>query len=55
MGYDFVVAGRAWFDDLAGDFVGVDDGEVVRGGGENLGDGGFAGCDAAGQSEEEHS
>jgi len=48
VGYDFVVARRSWLDDLAGDFVGVDDGEVVGWGGEDLGDGGFAGCDAAG-------
>ena len=54
MGYDSVVAGGAWLDDLAGDFVGVDDEEVVGRRGEDLGDGGFAGCDAACQSEEEH-
>lgn len=45
---DAVVAGRAGLDDLAGEEVGVDDGEVVGGLGEEGRHGRFAGCDGAG-------
>lgn len=41
-------------DDAAGEEVGVDDGEVVRGGVEEGGDGGFAGCEGAGEADEDH-
>ena len=51
---DAVVAGGAGFDDFAGEDVGVDDGEGVRGFAEDLRDGGFAGGDGAGEAEEEH-
>lgn len=40
-----VVSGRARLDDLAGDEVGVDDGEGVGWLAEEGRDGGFAGCD----------
>ena len=39
MGEDAAVAVGAGFDDLAGEEVGVDEGEGVRGGGEEAGDG----------------
>lgn len=51
---DAVVARGAGPDDLAGEQVGVDDGEVVGGFGEEGGDGRFAGCDGAGEAYEEH-
>lgn len=54
VGDDAVVARGAWFDDLAGEDVGVDDGEVVGGGAEDVGDGGFASCEGAGEAYEEH-
>ena len=54
MAEDFGVAVCAGFDDLAGEYVGVYDGEVVGGGAEEVGDCGFAGCDGAGEAEEEH-
>jgi len=42
------VGAGARLDDFAGEEVGVDEGEGVRGGEEEAGDGGFAGSDAAG-------
>lgn len=51
---DGVVACGAGFDYLAGDEVGVDNGEGVGWFGEEGGDGGFAGCDGACKAEEEH-
>lgn len=48
MGEDLCVGAGAGLDDFAGEEVGVDEGEGVRGGGEEAGDGGFAGGDAAG-------
>lgn len=48
------VARGAGLDDLARDEVGVDYGEGVGRFGEEGGDGGFAGCDGAGEAEEEH-
>lgn len=41
-------------DDGAGEVVGVDYGEGVGGGVEEGGDGGFAGCEGAGQAYEDH-
>ncbi len=54
MGEDLCVGAGAGLDDFAGEEVGVDEGEGVSGGGEEAGDGGFAGGDAAGQAEEKH-
>lgn len=48
MGDYFRVATGAGLDDFAGEEVGVDEGEGVGRGGEEAGDGGFAGGDAAG-------
>lgn len=45
---DLAVAERAWLDDFAREEVGVDDGKVVWRGGEDRGDGGFSGGQAAG-------
>ena len=39
---------------MAGEEVGVDDGEVVGGGVEEGGDGGFAGGEGAGEADEDH-
>lgn len=44
---DLPVAVGAGFDYGAGEEVGVDYGERVRGGGEHAGYGGFAGCEGA--------
>lgn len=54
MGDNCVVAGGAGLDHLSRDLVGVDNGEGVRWGGEDLGDGGFAGRNGAGEAEEKH-
>lgn len=54
VGEDASVGARAGFDDLAGEDVGVDDGEGVGGLAEEVGNGGFAGGDGAGEAEEEH-
>lgn len=51
---DAGVGAGAGADDGAGEEVGVDDGEGVRGEAEEVGDGGFAGGDGAGEAEEEH-
>ncbi len=48
MGEDLSVGAGAGLHDFAGEEVGVDEGEGVRGGGDEAGDGGFAGGDAAG-------
>lgn len=48
VGEDLRVGARAGLNDLAREEVGVDEGEGVGRGGEEAGDGGFAGCDAAG-------
>lgn len=45
---DFAVGGGAWEDYLVSEGVGVDYGEGVRWRGEDFGNGGFAGGDAAG-------
>lgn len=45
---DGAIARGAGLDDLAGEEVGIDDGEGVGGLGEDAGDGGFAGGDGAG-------
>ena len=50
MGDDELVAGSAWGDDVPREYVGVDDGQVM-GGGEAVGDGGFARGNAAGQTD----
>ena len=47
---DLLQSRRAGFDDLAGEDVGVDDGDV--GIFEEFGDGGFAGSDAAGEADD---
>ena len=47
MGDDFAIGGRAGEDDFAREDVGVDEWEGVGWGGEEVRDGGFAGCDAA--------
>ena len=54
MGDDLCVGAGARLDDLAGEEVGVDDGEGVGRLGEEGGDGGFAGRDGAGEADEEH-
>ena len=54
VGEDGGVAGGAWLDDFSGEEVGVDDREGVGGLGEEAGDGRFAGCDGAGEADEEH-
>ena len=51
---DAGVGGGAGGDDLAGEEIGVDDGEGVGGLAEEVGDCGFAGGDGAGEAEEEH-
>ncbi len=51
---DLAVAVGSWEDGAAGEEVGVDDGEVVRGGVEEGGDGGFAGGEGAGEAYEDH-
>lgn len=45
---DLFVGVGAGLDDLAREEVGVDCGEGVGWGGEEVGDGGFAGCEGAG-------
>lgn len=50
MADDGCEAGGVWEDDTAGEDVGVDDGEVVRRGGEDGRDGGFAGGDGTGEA-----
>ena len=51
---DLRVGTGAREDGLAGEEVGVYDGEVVRWGLEEGRDGGFAGCEGAGEADEEH-
>lgn len=51
---DLLVAKGAGSDDLAGEEVGVDDGEGMRGGVEEGGDGGFARGEGAGEADEDH-
>ena len=51
---DFPVGWPAGCDDLTREEVGVDEWEVVGRGGEESGDGGFAGRDGAGKAEDQH-
>lgn len=51
VGYYRRVASGAGLDDLAREEVGVDYGEVVGRGGEDGGDGGFAGRDGTGEAD----
>ncbi len=53
-GDDAGVGGGAGGEGLAGEEVGVDDGEVVGGTLEEGGDGGFAGGEGAGEADEDH-